>query len=223
MKFVAAGQDAIDGFYVTATARLLQVVMLTAGVVAGLVSGLKIAMRLGAYIYISTDPIRYGAVPVQYIGAILAAVCFVVGGFASWRMIALAGTGAALAWFGFKAMQAMIAGDVFPDFVGAFLAAFVVTLLVRRSTIPGFALVNGSILILVPGMRLFRGLLEMVGTNYDPPAPSDGGTTLLIAVGVALAIAAGASLGMFLGRPVGDRLMGLPLEWYDNLRRRRDS
>ena len=223
MKFVAAGQDAIDSFYVTATARLLQVVMLTAGVVAGLVSGLKVVVRIGIYIHITPDQISLGHVPGQYAGAILAAVCFAIGGFANWRMIGLAAAGASLAWFGFRTTQAVISGTVFADFVGALLAAFVVTMLVRRTILPGFAIINGAILALVPGMRVFRGLLQIVGTNYEPPSPAEGGVALLIAVGVALAIAAGASLGMYLGRPVGDRLMSLPLEWYDNLRRRRDA
>ena len=220
MKFVAAGQDAIDGFYVTATARLLQVVMLTAGIVAGLVIGLKVVVRLGIYIHISPDPISLGPVPGQYAAAILAAVFFTIGTFANWRIIGLAAAGATLAWLGFRVSSAVISGPVFADFVGALLAAFVVTMLVRRSLLPGFAIVNGAILALVPGMRVFRGLLQIVGTNFETPSPSEGGATLLVAVGVALAIAAGASLGMYLGRPVGDRLMGPPLEWYDNLRHR---
>lgn len=217
MKFVGAGQDAIDGFYVTATARLLQVVMLTGGIVAGLVSGLMIAARIGVYVYISPDPITHGTVWAQYVGALLAAVFFAVGGFADRRTVALSGAGAALAWFAFNTAMAAIDGVIFADFVAALVAAFVTTLLVRRTTIPGFAVVNGSLLVLVPGLRVYNGLLQMVGTYLVPASPNEGAATLMVAIGVALAIAAGASLGMYVGRPVGDRLMGAPIEWYENL------
>ena len=220
MKFVAAGQDAIDGFYVTATARLLQVMMLTAGIVAGLISGLMVASRLGVFVYISPEAMAHGPLPGQYAGAVLAAVFFAVSNFADLRTIGLAGAGAALAWFGYTATHAFINGEIFADFVGALMAAFVATMLVRRTTIPGFAVVNGSILALVPGMRVYRGLLQMVGTFHWAPSPDEGASTLFVAVGVALAIAAGASLGMYLGRPVGDRIIALPIEWYEHLRRR---
>ena len=221
MKFVAAGQDAIDGFYLTATARLLQVLMLTAGVVAGLVSGLSAASRLGVFVYISPDPIAAGAVPTQYLGVVLAGVCFVVSGFADGRTIALTAGGSALAWFGLQAAKAALGGVVTASFLGALLAAFVMTLLVRRTSIPGFAVVNGALIGLVPGMRTYNGLIQMVGTNVVPPDPSQGGGTLMVAAGVALAIAAGASLGMYVGRPVGDRIMRLPHALYGHLRRRR--
>jgi len=219
MKFVAAGQDAIDGFYLTATARLLQVLMLTAGVVAGLVSGLSAASRLGVFVYISPNPITVGAVPTQYLGVVLAGVCFVVGGFADRRTIALTAAGSALAWFGLNAAKAALGGVVTASFLGALLAAFVMTMLVRRTSIPGFAVVNGALIGLVPGMRTYNGLIQMVGTNVVAPDPSRGGSTLLIAAGVALAIAAGASLGMYIGRPVGDRIMRLPQALYGHLRR----
>jgi len=221
MKFVAAGQDAIDGFYVTATARVLQVLMLTAGLVAGLVSGLTLAARLGVFVYISPDPIAHGPLAAQFAGVVAAAVCWSVGGFAEWRTILLTGGGAALAWLGVTTTQSALGGVITADFVAALAAAFVTTMLVRRTTMPGFAVVNGAMLPLVPGMRVYNGLIQLVGTNAVPPSPSDGAGTLMVAAGVALAIAAGASLGMFIGRPVGDRLMELPQAWYGHLRHRR--
>jgi len=216
MKFVSAGQDAIDGFYLTATARLLQVTMLTAGLVAGLVSGLTIAARFGFFIYLSST-VPTNPMPLRYVAVILAGVCVVVGAFADWQTIVLTGGGAALAWFGYNASVAAVGGTVTPSFVGALLAAVVVTMLVRRTSRPGFAIVNGALIGLVPGMRVYNGLLQMVGTNVVQPAPSQGAATLLIAAGVALALAAGASLGIYIGRPVGDRIMRLPQTWIRRL------
>ena len=216
MKFVSAGQDAIDSFYLTATARLLQVAMLTAGLVAGLVSGLTIASRFGFFIYLSST-VPTNPMPLRYAAVILAGVCVVVGAFADWQTIVLTGGGAALAWFGYSASVAAVGGAVTPSFVGALLAAVVVTMLVRRTSRPGFAIVNGALIGLVPGMRVYNGLLQMVGTNVVQPAPSQGAAALLIAAGVALALAAGASLGIYIGRPVGDRIMKLPQTWIRRL------
>jgi hypothetical protein len=56
MTSVGAAQDAIDQFYVTASARLLDVVMRTAGIVVGIVASLELAWRLGAPLSISPDP-----------------------------------------------------------------------------------------------------------------------------------------------------------------------
>ena len=216
MKFVSAGQDAIDGFYLTATARLLQVIMLTAGIVAGLVSGLTVAARFGFFIFLSSN-IPTNPMPLRYAAVILAGVCFMVGAFADWQTIVLTAGGSALAWFGFTASQAAIGGTVTPSFIGALLSAVVVTMLVRRTSKPGFAIVNGALIGLVPGMRLYNGLLQMVGTNVVPADPSQGGSALLVAAGVALALAAGASLGIYIGRPVGDRIMKLPQTWIRRL------
>jgi len=216
MKFVSAGQDAIDGFYLTATARLLQVVMLTAGIVAGLVSGLTVAARFHFFIFLSSN-IPTGAMPLRYAAVILAGVCFMVGAFADWQTIILTAGGSALAWFGYTASQAAIGGTVTPSFIGALLAALVVTMLVRRTSKPGFAIVNGALIGLVPGMRVYNGLLQMVGTNVVPADPSQGASALMVAAGVALALAAGASLGIYIGRPVGDRIMRLPQTWIRRL------
>ncbi|HVD17410.1 MAG TPA: hypothetical protein VNC63_01880, partial [Propionibacteriaceae bacterium] len=63
------------------------------------------------------------------------------------------------------------------------------------------------------------GLLQVVGTSPETANPSEGGSTLLVALGVALGIAAGATLGTYLGRPIADQLRHIPAR----PRRRRPS
>jgi uncharacterized membrane protein YjjB (DUF3815 family) len=89
---------------------------------------------------------------------------------------------------------------------GALLAAFVATIIARRSRTPGFALIAAAILPLVPGLSLFTGLLQAVGTLGQPGDLAASGVTLLQALGVAVGIAAGATLGTYLGRPVKEQL-----------------
>ncbi len=82
-RFVAGIQDAIDGYPVTAAARILQVVMLTAGLVVGLVSGLDLARRLGIDVYISSDVMAMGPIAAQLAAAVLTATFSALSSFAS--------------------------------------------------------------------------------------------------------------------------------------------
>jgi uncharacterized membrane protein YjjB (DUF3815 family) len=79
-------------------------------------------------------------------------------------------------------------------------------LLIRRSSIPGFALVSAAILPLVPGLSLYNGLLQLVGTSPGSGNIAEGIATLLLSASVALGIAAGATLGTYLGRPIVGQL-----------------
>ncbi len=206
MTIVGAVQDAIDQFYVTASARVFEVAMLTAGIVVGIVLALKIAPQVGAPVYISPDPIGLGPLWAQFVGAALTSGFFAVWAYADLLTTALsAGTGL-LGWAGYTAMIHSGAAEVPANAVGALAAALVATLIVRRTNIPGFALVSAALLPLVPGLSLYNGLLEIVGTSSTPANTSAGSSTLGLAVSVALGIAAGASLGTYLGRPLADQM-----------------
>ncbi|MDR0435256.1 MAG: threonine/serine exporter family protein [Propionibacteriaceae bacterium] len=221
MKFVAAVQDAIDTNYVTATARLLQVVMLTGGIVAGLVSGLIVLNRIGVLVFISATPLERGPLGPQLIGATALAAVYLVGNYASLRTIALASAMAVLAYGGWFLTIAAGFGPIASSFVGAFASALVASLLVRQSSLPGFAVVAAAMIPLVPGSRLYYAMIQMVGTVNMPADMELGVNTLGVALGIGLAIAAGASIGVFFGRPLGDRLMTLPHTWYDRMRAQR--
>jgi uncharacterized membrane protein YjjB (DUF3815 family) len=90
--------------------------------------------------------------------------------------------------------------------VAALVAAALTTLIVRRTHVPGFGVITASLLPLVPGLAIYRGLLQLVGTKPDTGDPGQGASTLLLALAVAVSIGAGASLGIYLGRPLADTL-----------------
>jgi uncharacterized membrane protein YjjB (DUF3815 family) len=94
----------------------------------------------------------------------------------------------------------------FPQTLPGPSCGFVATVVARRSRTPGFALIAAAILPLVPGLSLFTGLLQAVGTLGKPGDLAASGVTLLQALGVAVGIAAGATLGTYLGRPVKEQL-----------------
>jgi uncharacterized membrane protein YjjB (DUF3815 family) len=66
--------------------------------------------------------------------------------------------------------------------------------------------IAAAILPLVPGLSLFTGLLQAVGSATEPGDLAASGVTLLQALGVAVGIAGGATLGTYLGRPVKEQL-----------------
>jgi uncharacterized membrane protein YjjP (DUF1212 family) len=210
MAIVGAAQDAIDQFYVTASARLLDVVMRTAGIVVGIVASLELASRLGAPLSISPNPVALGPLGAQFAGATLTSAFFALWAYADLATVGLAGAMGLLGWAGYTSMIYIGADEVPANTVGAFVAALASTLLIRRSSIPGFGLVSAALLPLVPGLALYNGLLQVVGTSPETANPSAGGSTLLLALGVALGIAAGATLGTYLGRPIADQLRRIP-------------
>lgn len=206
MTIVGAVQDAIDQFYVTAAARVFEVAMLTAGIVVGIVLALELAPHLGAPVRISPDPVGLSVPWAQFVGVALTSGLYALWAYADLLTIALSAATGLLGWAGYTAMIHSGASEVPANGVGALAAALVATLIVRRTNIPGFALISAALLPLVPGLSLYNGLLEMVGTSPATADTSAGSATLALAVSVALAIAAGASLGTYLGRPLADQL-----------------
>jgi uncharacterized membrane protein YjjP (DUF1212 family) len=123
MTIVGAAQDAIDQFYVTASARLLDVVMRTAGIVVGIVASLELAWRLGAPLSISPEPVALGPLGAQFVGATLTSAFFALWAYADLPTIGLAGAMGLLGWAGYASMIYIGANEVPANTVGAFVAA----------------------------------------------------------------------------------------------------
>jgi uncharacterized membrane protein YjjP (DUF1212 family) len=213
-RFVAGVQDAIDGFYVTGTARLAEAVMATAGLVAGLVTGLDLVRRLGLTVTIPSAAPYPSAAPAQFAAIIATAICLALSQYANRRTVlvtALVGLVAAATYW--SAMQ-LDAGRVFAAFIGPAVSAFVGTIVIRRWwQIPRFGVINAMGMPFVPGFSLYLGLVQVVGSRSAEADPSRGFATLGTAAAVALAIAAGASFGVFFGRPISEKILLIPRPW----------
>ena len=206
MTAVGAMQDAIDLFYVTASARFLEVAMMTAGIVLGILAGLQVGVALGHPIAVSTQALTLGPVVAQFVGATVISAAFALSAYAGLISVVLSGLMGALGWAGYLGMVTLGFGEVTANAAGALLAAFVATIVARRFRTPNFALIAAAILPLVPGLSLFTGLLQAVGSATEPGDLAASGVTLLQALGVAVGIAGGATLGTYLGRPVKEQL-----------------
>ncbi len=203
---VSAVQDGLDHFNVTASARLFEAVLRTTGIVVGIVAGLDVVARFGDPLRLSTSALTPAPVPLQFLGAAVVAAGLVVTSFGDRLTLALAMLMGLVAWTCYFMLAVVGAAEAASNSVGAFAAALVSTLAVRRSSVPGFALATAAILPLLPGLDLYDGLLQVVVKDADGAALLQGIRRLLVAGSVALGIAAGATLGTFMARPVADRL-----------------
>ncbi len=227
MRAVGAAQDAIDEFYLTALARGFQAAMHTAGIVVGIVIALYLSRALNFPIAILPNPDTVASLPRQFIAVALTSALFALSCYASPGTIALSGAMGFIGYAGYiLAMAAVPAGagaagagaagagapEVLASTAGATLTAWVATLIIRRANVtgafaaPGFALINAALIPLVPGLTLFKGLFQMVGAAPGTGDLMEGALIVFQAAGVALGIAAGASLGAYFGRPMADRL-----------------
>lgn len=202
LAVVSAIQDAIEEYYVTANARLARVVLQTTGLVVGIVIGLYIARKFDIGIAISPDPLTLNTIPLQVIGAALAAAGYAISTQTYNRSIAWVGLigGISLAIlyltnhrYGISVVVASGIAATFVGVIGAFMSRFWRT--------PSVGIIAAGIVPLVPGLMLYNGLMQLI--NYPPGNPlfyKALGTLFTVAT-TGLAIAAGASLGSLLGRP----------------------
>ena len=217
---VGAVQDAITGYFVTASARLFETFLLTAGIVTGVALALEIGGGLGVSANITDPPrVSFGRIPVQVLAAGVASAAFAASNQAPRRVLASAWLAGAIGW---AALLGTTESGLSPAFASA-IAALVVGLgsytLAHRQQVPPLVSLVSGIIPLLPGLTIYRGMLRL--TDGDTIG---GIVTLANAATIGLGLAAGAILGEFLAQPArrevarferrlaGPRLAG-PLRW----------
>ncbi|UJP10555.1 threonine/serine exporter family protein [Microbacterium sp. KUDC0406] len=209
MSVVAAAQDAIDGFALTAGGRILDLALLTLGVVIGIVGGVSLAQRLGMGFPLSSDPPALGPVAMQVAGVVLIAVTVAVWNGATARTILVSALLGSVAWAGYSAAVAGDIGVPMASAIGALIASFVGTLIAHRLHVPSIAVTTAAIVPMVPGSVVYRGLLRIVEAQDEAVPLILGFSDLFQAGAIGLALASGATLGLVLGAPVRDTLQSV--------------
>lgn len=209
LMIVSAFQDAIDEYYMTASARLLKVAMLTSGIVMGVAIGLYIARLLGITLAATPDRLSLSSISFQYIGAAVIAASFALSNHARFTGIVLAGATGMLGYY--SSLLALELGlGIIPAYgFAAAIIGYVSTLISRAWRVPSIATISAGIIPLVPGLSLYNGLMETVQNVPGSADFNDGTAMLLRALLIAVAIAAGASFGNIAGRPVRRKLVQL--------------
>ncbi|MHC1558717.1 threonine/serine exporter family protein [Actinomycetospora sp. C-140] len=202
LSLVGLVQDAITGFPLTAAGRAVEVVIASAGLLVGVVVSIKL---VGAVL--GTDAGAYAAVvppgpepsldPLSLIAAAAAGVLFALSAYAPWRSLPLAALAGATAWAGNSILGLFGAGEVVAPALAAAALGLVAMLLPRLLGTPPLVLVVAGITPLLPGLTMYRGFSQLA---YDSVA--QGAVTILLALTVGLALAAGVSVGEQIGWPL---------------------
>ncbi len=195
--FLGALQDALSGFYVTATARLTEAVLSTAGIIAGVSGGISLARTLGVRIgQIEPGVFDLSRLALFACGGAIAAAGFAFSSYAPRRSILPAGLVAGVAIvisesadLGFGRAWSVAFAAVFVGLVSYPLAS--------RLRVPTLVLVVSAIVPLLPGLSIFRGLSQLADGSV-----SAGLLAMITAVSVAIALSSGVILGEFLAQPV---------------------
>lgn len=202
LSVVGTVRDAISGYVVTAAGRAVEIALLSAGLLTGVILGLKAGLAVGLML----DPAQPVAADVAQFGistsaAAVAAGMYALACYAPLRSLLGAGLAGGVGWAVYGALT-LFAG--LGPVVATGLAATVVgvaTGLSRRGTgVHAHVIVVAGIIPLLPGLTAYRGFYQLaVGSAID------GLTTVVLALAIGLALAAGVTLGDFLARPRGDR------------------
>ena len=193
---MGATQDAMTGFPVTASARLLDAMLDTAGIIAGVGAGLTFADLLG--VGLSTfKPGAAGlaAAGVTVLGAALASAGFAFASYAPLRSLVAVGLVGALGQGVLLGVDSADLGRTWGSAAAAVTIGAVCYLVAGRFRVPPLVVVVPAIVPLLPGLDIYRGLALLAEGE-------DGVPQLAAALGTAIALAAGVILGQYLAQPL---------------------
>ena len=202
LTVVGAAQDAIDGFALTATGRILELTTQTLGVVLGILAGLETVRVIGLGMSPPSNALPLGPLTVQFVGAAVIAVAVAVYNGAGARIVLVSAALSLVAWAGYVGATGLGFEVAAASGVGAFIGSFAGIVVAYRLHVPSVAITTAAILPLVPGAAVFRGLLGVVESGDDSAVLMTGVTTLAGAATIGIALAVGASLGIYVGQPV---------------------
>jgi uncharacterized membrane protein YjjB (DUF3815 family) len=171
---------------------------MTAGLIAGVVLALKIAVLLGLQRtplpeVVTSTPQR---LPLMILAGAGAAACFALASYAKLRamLVAAAAGGIGAAVYGSLMLAEFDA--VSSSAIAATLVGFCGGVLARRLKVTPLVVAVSGITPLLPGLSTYRGLYQL-GVE-----PGGNISTLMTAVAIGLALAAGVVLGEYLAQPV---------------------
>ncbi|UNS98219.1 threonine/serine exporter family protein [Streptomyces tubbatahanensis] len=191
---VAAVQDGLTGFYITAAARLLEVVYLIVGIVCGVLMILYVGDRLHAQL--TPDVVYHADRPVtQLLAAMLLTLAFCILLQQERHTIVLATLNGGVAWLIFGALSTAGVKPVPATVMAAGLVGLFGQLLSRYQFASSLPYITAAIGPLLPGSNTYFGLLNIAQEDVNK-----GFEHLATAGALALAIAIGVNLGGELAR-----------------------
>ena len=197
LSLVGSVQDAIMGAPITASARFVELLMMTGGIIAGIAFTLRFADISGA------DPLVIATIPpqdvtlqlVKVVAGAAAAMAFALACYAERRALAAAGAGGAAGSLSFLLLQQAGFGPVIASGFAATVVGLAGGLMARRALTPPLVVAVAGITPLLPGLSLYRGLYAILNDQLLV-----GISALAAAFGIGCALAAGVTLGEWFAR-----------------------
>ncbi|WP_209648091.1 threonine/serine ThrE exporter family protein [Kibdelosporangium banguiense] len=203
LSVVSAVQDAITGYNVTAAGRAIEIALMTAGLIGGVVLALNMAVELGMPQTPIAAPLPPSALrlPLQTVAGAAAAGCFALASYATLRSLLVASAAGALGAVGYGALVLANTGPIVASAAAAVGIGFCGGVMARRLRVTPLVVAVSGMTPLLPGLSTYRSMYELAvdGTTA-------GVGTLMTALGIALALGAGVVLGEYLAQPVRTRL-----------------
>ena len=198
LPLVGSLQDAITGAPITGVARFFELLLMTAGIIAGVGTAIRLLEGAGIYLPALTTLTRFGAVdlPVQITGGAIASAAYALASYAKRRAIPVAflsgaiGTSIALGVLWLAPF-----GPVIANGAAAVVVGLVGGLLARRALTPPQVVAIAGITPLLPGLAVYRGLYGLLSEQT-----LSGITWMASALGTGCALAAGVTLGEVVAR-----------------------
>jgi uncharacterized membrane protein YjjP (DUF1212 family) len=197
VNFLGAIQDALTGFPLTASARILEAFLATAGVVAGVSGGLQVAEVVG----VDMGPVDPGAastaaLPLMVLGGGIAAAAYAFSAYAPLRALAPIGVAAGVAVGVYAQVLDGGFGIAWSSALAALFLGLVSYPIATRVRIPSLVVVAAGITPLLPGLSIYRGLALIA------VSASSALLAMANAAAIAIGLSSGAILGEYLAQPI---------------------
>ena len=232
ITLVGAVQDALTGYYVTASARTFESMLLTGGIIAGVSLGLSTGVWLGFDLPLEAAvPNQLSDLPLALAGGTLVSLAFAVSCFGPTRALLPIAAVGLVGQAVYVPLTTAAIGVAWSSAMAAVVIGIASYSLAGRFRVPPLIIVVCGIVGLLPGLTIYRGLTELL--SEDDLA---GLLSLLTAMSIAIGLASGVLLGEYIAQPLkrearrlesrlaGPRLVGPRhprLNKWRQLRRRR--
>lgn len=198
---MGAVQDALTGFYLTSSARLIEAMMATAGIIAGVALGISLAdavdLELGQLVPGALGDIS--DLPTVLGGAAVSAAAFSVASYAPRRAVLPIALTTALAALISQGVELAGFGRVMSAGAAAFFIGLVAYAVAGRVRVPPLVVAVPAIVPFLPGLSIYRGLTFLADGGFFV---SQGILALMTAISVAIALASGVILGEYVAQPL---------------------
>lgn len=201
LTLVQSLQDGMTSAPVTASARFFETLLFTGGIVAGVATGIQLSDLVGAALppieTMAPTPTFTSAIA-SILAGIVAVIGFAIACYAEWPAVWVSGLTAAFGSLAFYIVLLPLGmSSVFAAATCATMIGLAGGLLARRFLIPPLITAIAGVTPFLPGLTVYRGMYAILNEQIVV-----GMTNLGIAIGTALALAAGVTLGEWIARRI---------------------